>query len=107
MATFVLIPGAGGTAWYWHRVVPLLRERGHAVVAVDLPAADDSAGFPEYADAVVAAVGERTNLVLVAQSIGGFTAPLVCHRLPVELLIMLNAMVPAPGESAGQWWEHT
>jgi hypothetical protein len=22
---FVLIPGAGGAAWYWHRVVPLLR----------------------------------------------------------------------------------
>lgn len=107
MATFVLIPGAGGTAWYWHRLVPHLRDRGHEVVAVDLPAADSSAGFPEYADAVVAAVGERTGLVLVAQSLGGFTAPLVCERLPVELLVLLNAMVPAPGESAGQWWENT
>jgi hypothetical protein len=35
--TFVLIPGAGGTAWYWHRIVPLLREAGHAAIAVDLP----------------------------------------------------------------------
>ena len=24
MARFILIPGAGGAAWYWHRVVPLL-----------------------------------------------------------------------------------
>ncbi|MPZ29301.1 MAG: alpha/beta fold hydrolase [Micromonosporaceae bacterium] len=107
MATFVLIPGAGGSAWYWHRVVPLLRDRGHEVVAVDLPAADDSAGFPEYADAVVNAAAGRTGLVLVAQSLGGFTAPLVCGRLPVELLVLLNAMVPAPGESAGQWWDNT
>jgi hypothetical protein len=28
MSTFVLIPGAGGAAWYWHRVVPELRARG-------------------------------------------------------------------------------
>ena len=34
---FVLIPGAGGAAWYWHRVVPELRARGHEAVAVDLP----------------------------------------------------------------------
>lgn len=106
-ATFVLIPGAGGSAWYWHRLVPRLRSRGHDVVAVDLPAADDSAGFVEYAGTVVDAVGERTGVVLVAQSMGGFTAPLVCDRTPVELLVLLNAMVPAPGESGGQWWEGT
>jgi len=34
---FVLIPGAGGAAWYWHRVVPLLQEAGHEAIAVDLP----------------------------------------------------------------------
>ncbi len=22
MTSFVLIPGAGGSAWYWHRVIP-------------------------------------------------------------------------------------
>jgi pimeloyl-ACP methyl ester carboxylesterase len=107
MATYVLIPGAGGSAWYWHRVVPLLSRRGHDVVAPDLPAADDSAGLREYADTVVEAIGDRTGLILVAQSMGGFTAPLVCERVPVDLLVMLNAMVPAPGESPGEWWENT
>jgi pimeloyl-ACP methyl ester carboxylesterase len=107
MATYVLIPGAGGSAWYWHRLVPELRRRGHDVVAVDLPAGDDSAGLLEYADAVVDAIGDRTQLVLVAQSLAGFSAPLVCDRVSVDLLVLLNAMVPAPGESPGDWWTNT
>ena len=107
MATYVLIPGAGGDAWYWHLLEPELRGRGHDVVAVDLPAGHDWAGLAEYADAVVEAIGDRTGMVLVAQSLGGFTAPLVCERVPVDLLVMLNAMVPSPGESAGEWWANT
>jgi pimeloyl-ACP methyl ester carboxylesterase len=107
MATYVLIPGAGGSAWYWHRLAPELRGRGHDVVAVDLPAADDAAGLPEYAATVLDAIGERARLVLVAQSLAGFTAPLVCERVPVDLLVLLNAMVPAPGESPGDWWANT
>ncbi|MGW0064324.1 alpha/beta fold hydrolase [Streptosporangium sandarakinum] len=107
MATYVLIPGAGSDAWFWHRVTPLLRARGHDVVAVALPCEDDAAGLAEYADAVVTAVGDRTDLVLVAHSLGGFTAPLVCERLPVDLLVLLTAMIPAPGEPPGDWWAGT
>jgi len=107
LATYVLIPGAGGVAWYWHLVEADLRERGHDVVAVDLPADDDSARLAEYADAVAGKIGDRTGLILVAHSFGGFTAPLVCDRMPVELLVMLNAMVPAPGEAPGEWWANT
>ena len=105
--TFVLIPGAGGNAFYWHRLVDELERRGHATVAVDLPAQDPSAGLAEYADAVVEAVGERAGLVVVAQSMGGFTAPLIVDRVPVEMIVLLNAMTPAPGESPGEWWENT
>ena len=83
--TFVLIPGAGGSATYWYRLVEELSQRGREAIAVDLPAADDSAGLAEYADAVVAAIGDRNRIVLVAQSMGGFTAPLVCERVPVEV----------------------
>ena len=32
MAHFVLVPGAGGSAWYWSRLVPELRARGHDAV---------------------------------------------------------------------------
>ena len=111
MATFVLVPGAGGEAWYWHRLVLELGARGHDAVAVTLPAADETAGLAEYADAVVAtvvdAVGAERELVVVAQSMGGLTAPLVCDRLPVRLIVLLNAMTPRRGESGGEWWDNT
>ena len=106
-STYVLIHGASSDSWYWHRVIPELQARGHDVVAPDLPCDDDSAGLSEYADTVVEAIGNRTGLILVAQSLAGFTAPLVCERLPVDLLVMLAAMVPSPGESPGDWWQNT
>jgi pimeloyl-ACP methyl ester carboxylesterase len=107
MATFVLIHGAGSDAWYWHLVAPRLQALGHDVVAPDLPCDDDAAGLDEYTDVVVGAVDGRSNLVVVGQSLGGFTAPLVCDRLAVRQLILVAAMVPAPGESGGDWWTNT
>jgi len=107
MATFVLIHGAGSTSWYWHLVEPVLRSRGHAVVAVDLPVDDDRAGLADYADLIEQAIGDHSDLVLVAQSLAGFTAPLVCERIDVDLMILVAAMVPVPGESPGEWWENT
>ena len=107
--TFVLIPGAGGSAWYWHLVAMRLEQRGHGAVPVALPAADDTAGLPEYASAVVRAIGNREpgRVVLVAQSLAGFTAPLVCNQVPVALLVLVNAMIPKPGERPGEWWTNT
>src|SRR5262245_6722007 len=81
VATFALIHGAGDVGWYWHLVEAELRARGHDAISPDLPCDDDSAGLPEYADTVAAAVGGRRDLVVVGQSLGGFTAPLVCDRV--------------------------
>ena len=107
MATYVLIHGAGSVSWYWHLVTPELQVRGHDVVAPDLPCDDDAAGLSDYADVVADAIGARRDLVVVAQSLGGFTAPLVCARLPVRLMILVVAMVPSPGEPPGAWWANT
>jgi len=107
VATFVVIPGAGDVASNWDLVAAELRERGHEVVAVDLPVDDESAGLAEYADTVVAAIGDRGDLVLVAHSLGAFTAPLVCARVPVELIVLVAGMVPVPGERAADWWSNT
>lgn len=109
VTTFVLVPGAGGAAWYWHRVVPLLVEAGHRAEALELPADDPRSGLPEYAALVAAAVGDQPDVVVVAQSLGGFPAAQVAasRRHPgLRALVFVNAMVPDPGETAGDWWDH-
>lgn len=105
--SFILIPGAGGMAWYWHRVVPLLEQAGCEAIADELPADDPSKGLDDYADIVIRTIGSRSNVILVAQSLGGFTAPLVCARKDIRALVFVNAMIPRPGETAGAWWENT
>ena len=105
--SFVLIPGFGGSGWIWSRVTPFLVEAGHEAVAVDLPGGDETAGLPRYTELVVDAIGSRPDVVLVAGSLGGFTAPLVCERVPVRELVLVNAMIPDPGETAHDLWAHT
>jgi Alpha/beta hydrolase family len=107
VATFVLIHGAGDAGWYWHLVERELRRRGHDTLAPDLPCDDDSAGLDDYAGTVVKAIGGRRDLIVVAQSFGGFTAPLVAARVPVDMLVLVAAMIPAPGEAPDDWSANT
>lgn len=70
-------------------------------------AAGDGAATGDGAARRAATRPDRDQLVVVAHSLGGFTAPRVCELLPVDLLVYVSAMVPAPGESAGEWWAAT
>jgi pimeloyl-ACP methyl ester carboxylesterase len=82
----------------------LLEGAGHEAIAVDLPGDDEQAGLSAYADRVLEAIGRR-QVVLVAQSLGAFTAPLVCARVRVRMLVFVNAMIPFPArrlESGGR-----
>jgi pimeloyl-ACP methyl ester carboxylesterase len=105
--TFILIPGAGGTAWYWNRVVPLLEAAGHQAIAIDLPGDDPDAGLADYTRLVAGAADGNGNVVLVAQSLGGFTAALAAQQADIAALVFINAMIPKPGETAGEWWAAT
>src|ERR1043166_4733622 len=107
MPTYVLIPGAMGDSWYGRRVVPLLQMRGHDVVAPDLPATDDHAGLDVYVRVVDGAIGGRRDLIVVGQSMGALTAPLICARRPVDLLVLVAPMIPRPGETGAAWWTTT
>lgn len=107
VTTFVLVPGAGGQAWFWHRLVPYLKAGGHRAIPVDLPAGDDTAGLAAYADTVVRAADGAGPVTIVAQSMGGLSAPLVCDRLEVRQIILVNAMTPSLGETGAQWWVTT
>jgi len=107
MRSFAFIPGTGGSAWVWNRVTRLLVDAGREAIAVDLPGDDGTAGLTRYAELVVDAIGSRPEVILVAGSLGGFTAALVCERAPVRELVLVNAMIPDPGETVRDWWVNT
>jgi pimeloyl-ACP methyl ester carboxylesterase len=107
MSAFALIHGGGSSAWDWHLVAAELGQRGHDPIAVDLPTEDDSAGWWDYADTVVEATREQSHLIVVGHSLGCFTAPLVCARRPVDLLVLVAGMIPSPGESFTDWWTNS
>jgi len=104
MSTFVLIHGAGDVGWYctswrascageamtpWRRISP----------ATTPPPGSPSTRMPWSRRSVTGPV--------VAQSLGGFTAPLVCERVPVKLLVLVAPMIPAPGEATADYWANT
>jgi pimeloyl-ACP methyl ester carboxylesterase len=110
LATYALIHGAGDVGWYWHLVERELQARGHRTVAPDLPIEDDAATLDDNADAVIRAIdgaGDRQELVVVAQSFGGYVAPIVAARTSADLLVLVAAMIPQPGETAGEMWAAT
>jgi hypothetical protein len=92
----VLAPGDSVAARGWTEVI-----------AVDLPGDDPHAGLPEYARLVGAAIDGRSDVVLVAQSLGGFTAPMAAAAVPVSAIVLVSAMIPVPGETPGAWWDKT
>jgi pimeloyl-ACP methyl ester carboxylesterase len=107
LTTFAFIHGAGDVGWYWHLVEAELRNRGHDTVAPDLPVEDDAAGLARYADVVIEAIGDRKDVVVVAQSFGGYVAPLVAERIGARLIVLIAGMVPQPGETADEMFRNT
>jgi pimeloyl-ACP methyl ester carboxylesterase len=105
MSTYVLIPGAGSGPDHWHLLAPGLEAAGHDVVTPELPCESDTAGLAEYVAAALAAIGDRNELVVVGQSLGAFTAAAVAAQRPTRRLVYLNAMIPARGETPGEWWD--
>lgn len=108
MATFVLVPGAGGAGeWYWRETAAELAARGHTAIPVEIRGDDPALGLPEYAAITDRAIDGHQDVVLVAQSMGAFTAPMISKRDTLGGIVLLNAMIPVPGESPGQWFEVT
>lgn len=105
MATFVLIPGAGGHGAYWNRLVPALEQRGHEAISVDIQEQEPGRLLADWADDIERAIGDRTDVVLVAQSLGGFLVPLIDR--PARMIVFVNAMIPLPGEAPDEWWGNT
>jgi pimeloyl-ACP methyl ester carboxylesterase len=103
--TFVLIPGAGIDPGVWQWTIAELEARGHHALAPKLPLDDPDAGPSAHADAVIDAVQAIDGpLVVVGQSLGAYAASLVAARIPTGGLVLVAPMIPAPGETAGEWW---
>jgi Alpha/beta hydrolase family len=103
----VLIPGAGTDPRVYGSTIEALGALAHDALAPALPLHDGEARPSDHADAVARAVPRDAELVVVAQSLGAFTGPLVAARVPVAKLILLAPMIPKPGETAGEWWGNT
>ena len=107
MATYVLIHGAGSDSWYWHLVVPELQARGHDVVTMDLPCDDDTAGLGGI-HRHRGRRDRRSHGLVVGRPVDGRLHRAARLRTrPVDMMVLVAAMVPLPGESPGDWWANT
>jgi pimeloyl-ACP methyl ester carboxylesterase len=110
MATYALIHGGGDVGWYWHLVERELRARDRRTVAPDLPIEDADATLEDHARVVIDAIDSLSDggeLIVVAQSAGGYVAPIVADRARADRLILVAAMIPKPGETASEMFEST
>ncbi len=96
---FVLVHGAYHGAWCWDHVRQSLMDRGHGVVAVDLPIGDPTAGAREYAAVISGGARGLSDVVVVAHSMAGVSAPLVTEEADIRLFVYLAALLPRPGHS--------
>jgi hypothetical protein len=109
LSTFLLLHGASSSGWFWHLVEPLLESAGHEAVAPDLPADDPSAGLAEYVATAIDALdaADREDVIVVAQSMAGFFAPVIAEERSLAGIVLLAAMIPDPGERGHDWWVNT
>ena len=104
----VLVHGSCHGAWCWRDVLPLLTAAGHDAVAIDLPSHGDDPTPPDrvtldlYADAILAAAGDRA--MVVGHSMAGFPISAAAERAPdrVARLVYVCAYAPVSGKSLAQ-----
>ena len=93
MATFCLIHGKWHDGSCWGPLIAPLRERGHEVVAPDVPLDDPRTTHEERIRPVLEALAGAPEPVVVGHSLASAYAPLVAASRPTALLVYL---CPAP-----------
>jgi pimeloyl-ACP methyl ester carboxylesterase len=97
----VLVHGTGVDGSSWSKVIPILQNAGHKVIAVQLPLhslSDDVATVKRAIDLVGAPV------ILVGHSYGGFVITNAAYNNPsVKGLVYVAAFAPKEGQSLGNF----
>ncbi|XP_002971546.2 putative methylesterase 14, chloroplastic [Selaginella moellendorffii] len=108
MAKFVFVHGAGHGAWCWYKVLPRLRQAGHAALAVDLSSAGISTVDPNevrtlarYSQPLVELIEslpQGNKIVLVGHSLGGIVVTYVMEKYPTKCaaaIFVVASMLPS------------
>jgi pimeloyl-ACP methyl ester carboxylesterase len=97
---FVLLHGGMHHGSSWELVVPRLVERGHRVIAPDLPMDDDKAGAREWARVAIDAIQHAgdDDVIMVGHSIAGLCVPVVATLHPVRRMVFIGGLLPVPGQ---------
>jgi pimeloyl-ACP methyl ester carboxylesterase len=99
---FVLVHGSFHGAWCWQHLTPYLEQRGHQVIAPNLPGSGEDPAPPENADldsyaTRIAGVidGLAGRVVLVGHSMGGIVSSQVAERRPHRLaaVVYVNGLL--------------
>ena len=106
MSTYVLIHGAWHGGWCWKKIVPLLQQAGHRVLAPDLPGHGQdttplSAITPQLILQRLTDLLDREvePVILVGHSAGGLHITTLAHLRPekIKTLVYLTAYLLPPG----------
>jgi pimeloyl-ACP methyl ester carboxylesterase len=95
MSLFCLVHGACQGAWVWDLLTPYLKAQGHTTVTMDLPIEDPDATLSDYVNAVLEALPEKEeDVILVGHSMAGTVIPLVAAQYRVRQLVFIGSLIP-------------
>jgi len=108
MSTYVLIHGSWHGAWCWYKIIPLLQQAGHQVIALDLPGhgrdwtAPREVSLQRYVESVCNVLdAQAESVILVGHSRGGIVISQTAeHRSDkIRTLVYLAAFLIPTGET--------